>query len=152
MYQFYVRDFDARKIKKKYDRDDHRSAILSIYSGLTTERDASAQYNVPYRRLLASMQDLKEVNQIRMQSGLQPLIEDEDRQQVTRWAILYCGATVVKNQLTTLYEKRMALLLDITKSKPFVFIKEEYGVSKSVHHRIYKTIVTKLLVVNQLKN
>ena len=90
---------------KKYDRDDHRSAILSIYSGSTTERDASAQYNVPYRRLLASMQDLKEVNQIRMQSGLQPLIEDEDRLQVTRWATLYCGTTVIKNHLTTLYEK-----------------------------------------------
>ena len=76
-----------------------------------------------------------------MQSGLQPLIEDEDRLQVTRWATLYCGATVVKNQLTTLYEKRMALLLDITKSKPFVFIKEEYGVSKSVHHRYTKQLL-----------
>ena len=103
--------------------------------------DSQRLFSVPNRKLRSAIDDLTKINAIRIKSFQYPLIEDEDRKQVYRWASKYTGAKTVEQQSYTLYEVKACLENIIKSTMTNKYAMEEYGLSKTSFYRYLKPIL-----------
>ena len=112
-----------------YRAEDIRDAIVACHLGVISEREAPQSYSVPTRALRNALMDLDAINTVRVFSGQQELVENDDRHQVYRWASNYAKATMHEERRNAKQEIHDALLADVQGGMKVVDILEEYGLS-----------------------
>ena len=134
--------------------EDLRDCIVAYQLKNIKISDSQRLFNVPSRKLRSAIDDLAIINAIRIKSFQYPLIEDEDRKQVYRWASKYAGAKTVEQQSYTLYEVKACLKNVIKSTMTNKYAMEEYGLSKTSFYRYLNPILDflKIKSLKQVKN
>ena len=134
--------------------EDLRDCIVAYQLEKIKISDSQRLFNVPNRKLRSAIDDLAIINAIRIKSLQYPLIEDEDRKQVYRWASKYARAKIVEQQSYTVYEVKACLRNIIKSTMTNKYAMEEYGLSKTSFYRYLKPILDflKITSLKQVKN
>ena len=131
----------ALDVKKAYDNDNLRHAIIAIYLEFSTIEIAHTNFNVPTRALRDATMDLNKKNEARLGNGLTELKQDEDNYQVVRWATLYTNVSYTDMQYHTDYEMQQVIKKVFKGEITLAFGLLEYGVSKTTYYRKMKEIL-----------
>ena len=136
-------------IKDKYTPEQLRDAIFACFLGKCEVRATPQAFDVPTRKARQALDDLEEINKLRVSCQQKPLQQSPMHSQVYRWASKYAKAELKKGSAFTNHELYLMLLNDFTKEKSFVDAREEYGVAHGSHMR-YRKKVLEILSIETL--
>ena len=121
-----------------------RDAIVAAYLGKLDYKDAPRYYDVPSRSVHAAMEQIKAIDELRKKSGQEPLLQNENRRQIFRWATKFTKATCKKREKYTHHELIECIYHIVTCKLKAKDAFEEYGVSKTTFGRYMNKVFNKL--------
>ena len=80
-----------------FSPESFRYTILKCNAGRNFIRKGPILFSVPSRKVRKSLDDLKNINNITVKSGQEPLHQSKDRNQVYRWSSKFTKAKVTKD-------------------------------------------------------
>ena len=128
--------------------EDLRDAIVELNSGRIDIFPASQKYNIMTRKLRTSTNDLDQINTIRMESKQKELLQDDDHNQVFRWASKYAGVPIPHCKRFTSWELRDTFINVLVKGQSYKYFTEENGIPKTTFYIHENNILNKLNINN----
>ena len=128
--------------------EKYRDAIMAAYLRHVQIKDIPRLYDVPNRAVRNALDQLTLVNTEREKGNQEPLLQNEDRLQVYRWATKYTGASTKERQAYTLFELKECIFNIVTGKSNTKDAFEEYGISKTTYTRYVKQVCSFLNAPN----
>lgn len=133
--------------------EEHRDAVVACATEAMKVHQATAEHNVRRRKVQEALLDLEEINKTRIESNQETSLQNENRNQVCRWASKCFNVTL--SGAFADFDLKNTLVNTITKAVRTKDSMEEHGVDQSqlcVNHRplLLKELRSKLRLNNPI--
>ena len=126
-----------------FSPESFRYTILKCNAGRNFIRKGPILFSVPSRKVRKSLDDLKNINNITVKSGQEPLHQSKDLNQVYQCNFKYTKPKVMKGRAFTDDELRLIMLNDLNGETSYVDAREEYGFAKKSHMQYRSKLLQK---------